>query len=318
MSANQLDNNLQELAYNRLSNYLHTHETQVVAIEVLPPAIHPPDGLLLIDGLSLGVPKKVLVLAYIEARKHFFQNAHKENSQSLALIATKVMLLFDPEHLTAANYRKKHITKLKITASPEAQLGYHKAVQQEFCFLNSILTSPLHRQSKSPTLWHHRLWLLHVISPADSKIPPVAEKREFWRTELDAICKSGQQHPKNYYAWQYARHLLENISNHEASFDFAAHVKDWCCKHPSDISGWSFLEHCLTRIGPSHKRQGLLRDVLNFAINLRCENESLWVFLSSMLAHSSSPRHHRIELILLIDNFLIQIEQMDSAPTLRQ
>lgn len=70
----------QRLAYESLCCYLDKHENEVLEIEILPPAITPPDGLLLEDGSSLGVPKKVLVVAFLEARRAFFDN--KDNSQT--------------------------------------------------------------------------------------------------------------------------------------------------------------------------------------------------------------------------------------------
>lgn len=70
----------QRLAYESLCCYLDKHENEVLEIEILPPAITPPNGLLLEDGSSLGVPKKVLAVAFLEARRAFFDN--KDNSQT--------------------------------------------------------------------------------------------------------------------------------------------------------------------------------------------------------------------------------------------
>lgn len=70
----------QRLAYESLCCYLDKHENEVLEIEILPPAITPPNGLLLEDGSSLGVPKKVLAVAFLEARRAFFDN--KNNSQT--------------------------------------------------------------------------------------------------------------------------------------------------------------------------------------------------------------------------------------------
>src|ERR1700753_4144206 len=73
--------------------------------------------------------------------------------------SSRIILLFDPEHITAANFRKRRIINLRQTSSARLPEAY----AQEIHFLNSILTSPLHRQSKSPTLWFHRWWLVDQL-----------------------------------------------------------------------------------------------------------------------------------------------------------
>ncbi|KAF2035499.1 protein prenylyltransferase [Setomelanomma holmii] len=278
---------LQKQAYAALTKYFRAHDKQVVEIEVLPPAIQPPDGLLLQDGRCLGVPKEILALAYIEARTRFFANVKDGNYHSLALEATKVMLLFDPEHLSAANFRKRRLVALRAKTSPDGELIYRKAVKYEFCFLDSILTSPLHRQSKSPTLWYHRFWLLMLLCPNGLRDVPEQLRADFWRTELSTVCKSGERHPKNYYAWQYARNLMSRIDDREAMVDCAQHIKDWCCKHPSDISGWSFLAYLIPEMERAWERENIVRDVIRYAMNFHSENESLWMFLRTILTHGA-------------------------------
>jgi hypothetical protein len=208
------------------------------------------------------------------------------------------MLLFDPEHITVANYRKRRI--LKIKEEDKSGLAIRNAVRQEMIFLDSILTSPLHRQSKSPTLWHHRAWLLELLIP----ITPVSYCKGdllfFLGAELDAVLKSGERHPRNYYAFQYARRLLARIESSEkdetslswkspyAAF-LATHarlVKTWCFKHPSDISGWSFLLFLLPKLETISGRHKIVQQALEYAINLEARQVSLWVFLRTALADS--------------------------------
>ncbi|CAN9205373.1 unnamed protein product [Alternaria alternata] len=89
-------NEFQKLAYKSLSNYFQEHADEVIEIEILPPAIQPPDGITMQDGSSLGIPKKVLALAYVEARHLFFmkdQGTQDLLASSWALQATKIILL---------------------------------------------------------------------------------------------------------------------------------------------------------------------------------------------------------------------------------
>lgn len=204
------------------------------------------------------------------------------------------MLLFDPEHITAANFRKRRLLALKN--DPDGMLAYRTALMTELCFLDSILTSPLHRQTKSPTLWYHRGWLLRLIAPQELESASGKRLAGLINAALDSVCKSAERHPANYYAWQYARRLMllvDRVANEvDAPFPFAwvvtvfcDQVSAWCFKHPSDISGWSYLLFLLTRLDPVDERDEIVNKVLQYAASFQPENESLWTFLRGALAH---------------------------------
>ncbi|EMD97014.1 hypothetical protein COCC4DRAFT_144130 [Bipolaris maydis ATCC 48331] len=286
---------LQKLAYTSLAEYFQEHDNEVVEIAILPPSVQPPDGVLIQEESSLGISKKALALAYMEARRLFFANRQSKDPSTInqTIQATKVILLFDPEHLTAANYRKRVLTQLESEYGLHAGNTFHKALQRELYFLDSVLTSPLHRQSKSPTLWYHRsrivdsLILVHLTDKLDD------QKAVFRNKELGAVCKSGEQHPKNYHAWQYARRLVQKARGFGPDDQLSRLVKQWCCRHPSDISGWSFLLYLMPQLAPS-LRQELVRDVLDYAIKFSIENESLWVFIRTALAQDVSSVDHSV------------------------
>ena len=79
--------------------------------------------------------------------------------------------------------------------------------------------------------------------------------REAWKRELDIVKKAGERHPRNYYAWEYARQLFHILyppicgsgsistarDHSQIMRDSLAEVHMWCLMHPRDISGWSFL-----------------------------------------------------------------------------
>ena len=310
-SDNPTPKSSQHLAYEALNSYFQKHCDDVLEIEVLPLAIQPQDGLLLQDGLSLGVPKKTLVLAYTEARQRFFKHVDNSDNSLTALHATKVMLLFDPEHITAANFRKRRLLALTHEFRHEYGAAYHTALRQELCFLNTILTSPLHRQSKSPNLWHHRLWILDPLVLIELESASNDQRVAFWHAEIAAVCKSGEQHPKNYYAWQYARRLMPRIGSSSTKFEIVHHIKDWCYKHPSDISGWSFLLSLVPGLFPMKTRQNLLRDVVGYAINLRAEQESLWVFIRMALAQNTLHGND-LELHQTIQKYFVDLKNDNS------
>ncbi|KAL6707883.1 hypothetical protein ACN47E_003557 [Coniothyrium glycines] len=301
-------------AFESLNKYFTVHEDEVVAIEILSPAFQPPDGITMQDGLSIGVPKKVLALAYIAARQQFLANLNSDFSLPAALDATRVMLLFDPEHITAANYRKRRLNALKNGTFLEHRSIYHRALRQELCFLNSILTSPLHRQSKSPTLWFHRICVVEPLMSLELTGATEEQTSVFWRTELTAVCKAGEQHPKNYYAWQYARRFMAGRFSDNID-DIGLFVKDWCCKHPSDISGWSFLWFiCLSM--RSIARTDLLRNTLDYAINLKGMQESLWVFIRVALAYETDVQS-RAELSQILSYYNKDLQSTEYGSVLQ-
>lgn len=200
------------------------------------------------------------------------------------------MLLFDPEHITAANFRKR-----RILALGGDTLEHQNALHTELCFLDSILRSPLHRQTKSPTLWHHRAWLLSLVAPLEMKSASGKRIASIIFAGLDSICKSGERHPKNYYCWQYARRLVLALARVAAEssapfpFDwvvsaFSDKVCTWCFRHPSDISGWSFLLFLIARLDPIPERDEIVEKVLRYASKAKSENESLWFFVRNALA----------------------------------
>lgn len=305
---------LQVLAFENLNQYFKDHENETVQIEILPPALEPLGGISLQDGVNLGVPKKTLALAYVEARQQFFASDSLGNDPNSALQATKVMLLFDPEHVTAANYRKRWLRDLEARHGSGVGSAYHKALRQELHFLNSILTSPLHRQSKSPTLWHHRLWLLDPLVLIEMKDGTDDQRMAFWRAELADVCTSGERHPKNYYAWQYARRLVARIADLKAVDIMAFEVKGWCCAHPSDISGWSFLLHLIPKLRQV-SREKLITEVLSYAINLRAQQESLWVFIQTVLATGPADSLHLRCLRMIQDYSQIPIHSKQGLET---
>ena len=295
---------LQQAAYDALTNYFNAHLDEVLEIEILPPSHEPVGSLILEDGPNLGLPKKVLVLAFIHARRLFFasrtldlpapRSGATPSPETKALEATRVILLFDPEHLTAANHRKRRFRSLQDEASR------YQHVRGELRFLDSILTSPLHRQSKSPTLWGYRGFLMdyllpivhqrHLLSPGPQDAH--FDMPELVARELSAVCKSGERHPKNYYAWQYARELLDmaclRVREEPECWErmlkqCVKTVKSWCCVHPSDISGWTFLAWLLQHAGVKDKAD-VVCEVVDYAVSVELPNESLWIFIRTVLA----------------------------------
>jgi hypothetical protein len=182
---------------------------------------------------------------------------------------------------------------MKAAYGPMHQMMLSFAVQKELWFLNSILTSPLHRQSKSPTLWYQRAWIYSTFAEHCNFL--LATKGYLMR-EIEIVLKSAEKHQHNYYAFGYARRVLlpalrvverketnkvdGNVKlNHKAVLD---RLLVWCKAHPSDTSGWSFLAYWMEHNPDAPANVKVVHTVLKFAIDLQWKGEALWTFLRTL------------------------------------
>jgi protein prenyltransferase alpha subunit repeat containing protein 1 len=255
---------------------------------------HPlgPGECFLREGNAVAIPKLQLIQAFFVARQHLASESQLERQgndigssgegPSLHSIrkSTAVLLLTDPEHVTAANWRKRVIVQAITAGHPVEPL-----LTAEGHFVDSLLTSPLHRHSKSPTLWNHRRWLLeqHRKHAVGVNVP------------LDlagVVLPSGERHPRNYYAWSHARWLMGTFVEQDATKDrqsitnkIISDVKTWCQKHHTDISGWSFLLNLLQRKHtPPSVCESVFRETTLLAESLQWRNDSVWWFLHAMVS----------------------------------
>lgn len=256
-------------------------EDAVLEIEILPKShILEPNTFLLQDGNALAISKFALVQAFFVAREMFkgHQSGTGAPLSADSLVAvTSVILVMDPEHLTAANSRKRLIAL-------ESQDALRVAlIRKDMFFVDSLLTSRLHRHTKSPTLWSHRRWL--IKESQSLKIQPDVEK------DLRRIVMvAGDRHPKNYYGWCHARWLTELIPEERCSNtlqELVATTKSWCFRNHTDISGWSFLFFLLMKLEVP-LRSGILDETLKLTMSLRWTNESTLVFLRTLVASGAT------------------------------
>lgn len=258
--------------YSQLISALHPPPTIVPEIEILPSSF---PSKILHESAAVGVPKSLLVALYLQARKAFFDHVSTgdSNSYHAALEATTIILLFDPNHLTAANFRKRHIERFCDGRTDHDDRGNGDlagAVRNELRFLESLVTSPLSKHAKSSTLWAQRLWVVRNFSRlavgehgTDGKFQLMDmrhEVRDFWDRELKIVMKAAERHPRNYYAWQYARELFHLVylkgsepvegrqRQKELLRDDIRRVRAWCLMHPRDISGWAFSVFLLEQL----------------------------------------------------------------------
>jgi len=266
------ESSLIEEAYTQLITALHPPHPSILEIDILP-STYPPQ--ILFDPPALALPKFLLAKLFLLARRRFFDK-HPPSLQTgnegydARLKATSILLLFDPNHVTAANFRKQHIQHCSANrinacerhaADSAASHLLAQALSHELAFLTSLLTSPLNKHAKSSTLWAHRLWIFQhlpdvIMSMDDTKANASPTMQNIWTRELQIVMKAGERHPRNYYAWNYARQLICIVQSfvrsvgeyQELLIDTSGEVHRWCLMHPRDTSGWAFLGFWLEKV----------------------------------------------------------------------
>ncbi|AEO71658.1 a67ed0fe-6848-4d26-8f29-0b21886e42aa [Thermothielavioides terrestris] len=269
-------------AYQAISSVLGSSAPSdgLLEIEILGPSHFIEGGQqhFLRDGRAVGFSKLALVQAFMVARQRL--QDHLSGVVPLpddeVLAATAVILLFDPEYLTAANVRKR-LVQAMISGSGAAAAARAR-LESEKRFVDSLLTSRLHRHTKSPTLWSHRRWLLGVFISLDLPVDVLQDIK-------DVVFVAGERHPRNYYAWCHARFLM-GLDKPIHRAEVLEAVQAWCFQHHTDTSGWSFLYFLLDTETDSSKATGCstFAAVLALVSSLRLANESVWVFLRTLAA----------------------------------
>ncbi|KAI4114920.1 MAG: hypothetical protein LQ345_004385 [Seirophora villosa] len=291
-------------AYATLTSLLHP--TAPLEIEILPSSI---STTILHAGNSIGIPKRLLTACFPHARSTFL--AHKDDddddnqqdddrqeaatTKTPALDATLVLQLLNPEHISAANFRKRRLLLWRRNSGREDNDdGSALSCTREMVWIESLVTSPLYRHAKSPTLWAHRLWVLktflHSSSGSDEGNGDGrgGAAAGLLARELGVVMRAGERHAGNYHAWNYAREVLTLVAVlgsaevHEGLKAVVEKVHGWCLAHPRDISGWSFLAFLLRgQAVDGHVARHVYGETEAFAERVRWQGSSVEWFLAS-------------------------------------
>lgn len=270
--------------FDEISTVLTEPSNKLLEIELLGKShVLDPNEIILRDDNAIAIPKLRLVQAFLVAHKIFMSYIKDGSTISTdeILRSTAVMLLMDPEHLTAANTRKRAIGK-RLEGDDENVKGI---LQTEKRLMDSLLTSRLHRHTKSPTLWNHRRWLMDQFRLHELDVPAEDDVTRI-------IMVSGERHPRNYYAWCHARYLINTSITPSPNMKevlprLVLATQKWCFAHHDDISGWQFLLFLLDKRPPT-ETSPIFRETLNLAASFKWRNESVWYFLRHMAAWGST------------------------------
>ncbi|OAA44269.1 Protein prenyltransferase [Metarhizium rileyi] len=282
-----LDANLKRLlqdetskdVYDAISHELSQTYSHYIDIELLPRGyeLESQNTYFLKEEYRLAIPKVCLVQAFVVARQLLMSHLNKPGRICTRDVrkATSVILLVDSEHLTAANTRKRLLLQQTRAAGEK-----RTELDREAYFVNSLLSSHLHRHTKSPVLWGHKHWLLRQYIEAQL---PVNLTQDFDKV----IYVAAERHPKNYYAWTYARDLVASRAKVDA--DCGAEQEEelvntatkWCRLHHNDISGWSFLLHLA--LGFPRHAQNIFSQTARLVQTYSWRGESVWHFLRNLV-----------------------------------
>ncbi|KAJ5176393.1 uncharacterized protein N7482_002270 [Penicillium canariense] len=320
-----------EDAFQRLAGVFASRGNAILEIEIIPPSLGSP---FLRDVCSIGITKKALVQAFTVARRLFVKHQASMTADALLasllkpnmtpgeesdLVTTEIVLLFDCEHLTACNWRKRRLLAA-LTRRQNASNQTRELVQMfktELTLLQSYQCSPLHRHTKSPTLWSHRLWVRKQLLQLELQSPQALLDLE--REELDVVLRAAALHPKNYYAFTYMRQIHALLASTATSAkghpSWAGElarvlldpVLDWCLARPRDISGWTFEIYLLGHVSEQSARSETVGRVLRFARDIGWEGESLWTFIDQAV------RQFGLESVV-DETFLHDTEQAPHVP----
>lgn len=280
-----------EKVFARIADALSQRLPELLEIELLGRShITDADTVLLQDGPAIAVPKLRLVQAFIFARKLLHRHVggmwdETADRDGHVSRATAVMLLMDPEHLTAANTRKRLLQgAIRSSSSTDIEQRLH----DELYLIDSLLTSRLHRHTKSPTLWGHRQWLMQRFQDHGLTMDAVS-------TVKTVVLVAAERHPRNYYAWLHARYLTTAVSERRDAREMLSEMleaaKTWAVRHHDDISGWAFLLFFLDR-HPEHAGP-VISETTRLAASFHWRNESVWYFLRNMASRPWCDRDGR-------------------------
>ena len=322
--------------YTALTTHLALHTHSTLEVEIFPssyplPSPSSSNSPLLIDGTCLALSKKSLIQAFLiarqilssyliggEASKSDCARENRDDPHGLEA-ATKILLLYNPEHLTAANTRKRCLRSLlspssssSTSTTPSAQGA--SALISERAFSTTLVTSPLPRHAKSPTLWSHRYWLLKThLSFFLRPFPPFPRPTSSTATddensttrqrysqlleeEITTVLQAAERHAANYHAFLYARRVILLLERERAGEGeelwyegirgrIVGTLHKWCLAHPGDISGWAFLTFLLDRSSSETENQIVetaIKRTESFVRDLDWRGESVQWFLQSM------------------------------------
>ncbi|CAH8616321.1 unnamed protein product [Schistosoma bovis] len=171
------------------------------------------------------------------------------------------LLLVSPNTTTFWNFKRKAL--LNNDVSVDAELRFTQLI--------------LNKYPRSYETIFHRQWIIHRYNYLND--------HKFLLSELELCNKFADKYRCNYGLWQYRRFLLLHQQNPEIYKIELDNLNVWLAKHPTDISGWSYLESVL---------DGLVSQSMVVALSPMLDDQKLLLENSTRIIQSYFEKVHDI------------------------
>ncbi|KAK4467738.1 hypothetical protein MN116_008670 [Schistosoma mekongi] len=201
------------------------------------------------------------------------------------------LLLIAPNTTTFWNYKRQALQNNKLSTSSELKL-------------TQLI---LNKCPRSYETLFHRQWIVQHYNYFNDDT--------FLQHELELCNKFADKYRCNYGLWQYRRLLLMHLQKREL-YEMELNLVDiWLEKHPTDTSGWSYLEYFLDRLVNQSIVVGDLSLTLDNQSRLKSSNqiivqnyfnkvhsilelyperESVWLFRRRLIILWLQLNHHQL------------------------
>ncbi|GMM34224.1 Ecm9 protein [Saccharomycopsis crataegensis] len=212
--------------------------------------------------LEIIMTKKFFYGLFKECHDQFNQYLHQEQERhDLGLLTTDKLqelyyvtsglLLTTPSSTTAVSLHWDVVLQTYKNHHQGASLGeFWEFLTLEISFVETLLTAKLSRVNKSSVVWllYKKLLALHCITLTnyDNSIDNHGFNftNAMMKKILSVVIRSGETHPRNYYAWNFLRSVIHLVHSHRdniSMMDIYNKLYGFCRANPSDNSCWWVL-----------------------------------------------------------------------------
>ncbi|GBG67589.1 hypothetical protein CBR_g718 [Chara braunii] len=166
-----------------------------------------------------------------------FVDAGMDDTRSLLMKCTRVLVLMNGEHLTAWSTRKRII----LAASTSSRTQFSRSLCSELHLAKLVIC--IH--PKSGETWSHRRWVLTQIK--EGKLYTDGQLSQLYESESQLVQKVAEMYTMNYRAWYHRCWLSQQISLKQVVDELRENDR-WVRQHVADNCGFHYRECLLSRV----------------------------------------------------------------------
>ncbi|RPD79934.1 rab-protein geranylgeranyltransferase [Lentinus tigrinus ALCF2SS1-7] len=221
---------------------------------------------------------------------------------------TTRLLHVNPEFYTIWNYRRLILLDGVFPTSTPTQTN--EILSDDL----SLTTTLLKQHPKVYWIWNHRQWCLRQVPDGPTDTDPNGWRQSYWNKELFVVEKMLEVDPRNFHAWNYRRHVLDNMPVKRTELSELAYTKRKIEANFSNFSAWHQRSKVLTSLwsaGKLDKPKSIEEelDLVKNAMYTDPGDQSVWIYHRWLISLGDSKNVVDRE-ILSIDELLD--EQPDS------